>query len=107
MANTYSDPTSAFDLLDTAFLIYCLEGELKYSFYCGITNDLERRRGEHNVEHYIQTVKMDSFELAKKVEAMMHDAGFDTGKQLSNGQEDPVYVYLYRKVPGVTIENPN
>lgn len=80
---------------------------LKSDLYCGITNDLERRCKEHNVAHCIHTVKMDSFELAKQVEAIMHDAGFDTGKQLGNGQEDTVHVYLYCKVPGVTIENPN
>lgn len=82
------------------------EAILKSDLYCGITNDLERRRKEHNVAQYIHTVKMDSFELAQEVEAIMHDAGFDTGKQLGNGQEDTVYVYLYRKIPGVTIENP-
>lgn len=26
-----------------------------------------------------------------------HNAGFDTGKQLSNGTENSIYVYMYRK----------
>lgn len=104
-----SKPKLAVLLLEFAYLLYfgLHNPVLKSDLYCGITNELERRRKEHNVMQYIQTVKMDSFELAQEVEAIMHDAGFDTGKQLGNGQENTVYVYLYRKIPGVTIENPN
>lgn len=82
-----SNPKRAALLLDLRYLSYFKfrEAILKSDLYCGITNDLERRRKEHNVEHIIQTVKMDSFELAKQVEVMMHNAGFDTGKQLGNG----------------------
>lgn len=35
----------------------------------------------------------------------MHAEGFDTGKQLGNGQEDSIYVYVYKKIPGVTNES--
>ena len=31
-------------------------------------------------------------------------AGYDTGKQLGDGNENSIYVYLYRKIPGSTIE---
>ena len=73
-------------------------------FYCGITNDLNRRDGEHNTKS-LGAIKCDSFDTAKKLEKMMHDEGFDTGKQLGNGQEDSIYVYVYKKIPGVTNES--
>ena len=73
-------------------------------FYCGITNNLDRRDGEHNTKR-LGAIKCDSFDKAKKLEKMMHDEGFDTGKQLGNGKEDSVYVYVYKKIPGVTNES--
>lgn len=45
------------------------------------------------------------FETAKKLEAKMKDEGFDTGKQLGNGQEDSKFVYVYKKINGVTNES--
>lgn len=73
-------------------------------YYCGITNDLNRRANEHNAK-ILGHVDCGSFETAKKLESMMHDEGFDTGKQLGNGQEDSKYVYVYKKVKGVTNES--
>lgn len=73
-------------------------------FYCGITNDIDRREGEHNAT-YLGHVKAQSFDAAKRLEAQMHAEGFDTGKQLGNGQEDSIYVYVYKKIPGVTNES--
>ena len=68
-------------------------------FYCGITNDVDRREGEHEA-NYLGVVKAKSFDLAKKLEARMHEEGFDTGEQLGHGQEDSVYVYIYKKNVG-------
>ena len=65
-------------------------------FYCGITNNVDRREGEHSAD-YLGHVKCKSFEVAKQLEVRMHEEGFDTGKQLGNGQEDSVYVYVYKK----------
>lgn len=42
--------------------------------------------------------------MQKKVEKLLHEKGYCTGKQLGNGNEDSVYVYMYRKINGVTIE---
>lgn len=72
-------------------------------FYCGITNDLKLRAQQHNAT-FLLTFTANSFEAAKKLEQALHDAGFDTGKQLGNGQEDSVHVYMYKKIPGVTRE---
>ena len=74
------------------------------NYYCGITNDIDRREGEHNAT-YLGYVKAQSFDAAKRLEAQMHAEGFDTGKQLGNGQEDSIYVYVYKKIPGVTNES--
>lgn len=65
-------------------------------FYCGITNNVDRREGEHSAD-YLGHVKCKSFEVAKQLEARMHDEGFDTGEQLGHGQEDSIYVYVYKK----------
>lgn len=78
--------------------------ERPHNFYCGITNDLEIRKQQHNVDVLIAWVKCDSFNTAKLIEKYLHDGGYDTGKQLGNGQEDSIYVYMYRKIQGVTIE---
>lgn len=40
-------------------------GETKRNYYCGITNDLNRRSKEHNAT-FILTKEMKSFEDAKK-----------------------------------------
>ena len=66
------------------------------SFYCGITNNVGRREGEHKAD-YLGYVKAKNADAAKRLEARMHEQGFDTGDQLGNGQEDSVYVYVYKK----------
>ena len=78
--------------------------EGKDDFYCGITNDIERRSQEHNSE-ILYHVTAISFDAAKELEQALHDEGYDTGGQVGNGQEDSVFVYMYRKIPGVTEEN--
>ena len=82
-----------------------MQGEGKSAFYCGITNDTDSRKKEHNVGRFLGVTKCDTFETAKKLESLMHDEGYDTGGQVGNGQEDSVFVYMYRKIPGVTEEN--
>lgn len=79
---------------------------VKYSnYYCGITNDLDRRKGEHKAPRYLYTCTCPSFEIARKLEQMLHNAGFDTGEQVGNGNEDSVNVYMYRKIASVTCES--
>lgn len=78
--------------------------EKKSNFYCGITNDLETRKQQHNVDEYIACVKCDSFKTSKEIEALLHQEEYDTGKQLGNGNEESIYVYMYRKISGQTKE---
>lgn len=82
-------------------------GKLHYDFnnyYCGITNDVARRESEHKTS-FLGSIECKDFETAKKLEAKMKDEGFDTGKQLGNGQEDSKFVYVYKKINGVTNES--
>lgn len=34
----------------------------------------------------------------------LHEQGYDTGDKVGNGQENSVYVYMYRKIHGITNE---
>lgn len=74
------------------------------NFYCGITNDLGARKQQHNVDDLIAYVKCDSFDTARQIENLLHETGYDTGKQLGHGQGDSIFVYMYRKIKGQTIE---
>ena len=68
-------------------------------YYCGVTNDLERRAGEHNAE-FLGYVTAKTAKGATDLEARMHQEGFNTGKQLGNASDDSVYVYVYKIGPG-------
>lgn len=72
-------------------------GDTKFNFYCGITNNLERRNTEHNISEVLYYVTADTFDRAKELEALLHDAGYDTGEKLGNGTDDSTIVYMYRK----------
>lgn len=76
-------------------------------FYCGITCDPMRRMREHNptndadaISWWIET---NCFDTARHTEELMDSNHFDCGDQLGNGDEDSVFVYLYRKTSN-TIE---
>lgn len=71
-------------------------GDSKYNFYCGITNDIKRREGEHNTS-FLYYVSSNNANAAKELEAALHDEGYDTGDQVGNGSDDSIYVYMYRK----------
>lgn len=75
------------------------------NYYCGITHDLDERQSGHRTPDYVFTVKCDSFEAAKELEKMLHDEGFDTGKKPGVGRNDSVFVYMYKKIPGLTNES--
>lgn len=89
---------------NSIFELNKMAGDSKSTFYCGITNDKESRRKQHNVSCFLGVTKCDTFETAQKLESLMHDAGYDTGKRPVNGTEGFVYCYLYKKIPNVTKE---
>ena len=69
----------------------------KSNFYCGITNNLNRRNSEHDVSAVLYSVTTDSFATAKQLELMLHNEGYNTGAQVGHGLEDSKIVYMYRK----------
>lgn len=73
--------------------------DTKKNFYCGITNDLDRRNSEHEVGAVLYSVTADTFETAKQLELMLHNEGYDTGTQAGHGVENSKIVYMYRKGP--------
>ena len=73
-------------------------------YYCGITNDVERRAKEHNAE-FINYVESDSKETAIAAEILLGKNGYDIGKKAGNGaRENSVFVYIYKKT-SETIED--
>ena len=79
---------------DSKFSIY------KSDYYCGITDDLDRRAKEHNVDGYCLTMNLITFEAARDIEQKLSSLGFDCGSQLGNGNEKSVYVYMCYKKAG-------
>jgi len=77
----------------------------KSSFYCGITNDLERRMSEHNAIP-LEWVKSNNANAAITLETELGELGFDIGGKPGNGaSDDSVYVYMYKKKTGITKEH--
>lgn len=85
--------------------------ELKNSFYCGITNDLDIRMQQHREKDFeIVNDKVYAWIcatalVAAEVEKLAGDAGYDIGatNNMGNGgEEDSVIVYLLKKGKLVT-----
>lgn len=73
-------------------------------YYCGITNDLERRSKEHNAV-FMSFVECDDKDTAIATERLLGDSNYDIGKKAGNGARDnSVFVYIYRKTTD-TIED--
>lgn len=80
-------------------------GDSKNCFYCGITNDVNRRLQEHE-EEYGESISVyisgdcGTYEKSSAVERQMKDLGFDIGNPNQIGQggdENSIYIYLFRK----------
>lgn len=74
-------------------------------FYCGITNDIERRLAEHNAQDWhvgevVALADCGTADKAAEVEGLMREKGFDVGgsdNPGNGGVTDSTYVYLVRK----------
>lgn len=83
-----------------------IEGEDfdRFDYYCGITNDLERRANEHNAV-FMGFVECEDKDTAIATEKLLGDNHYDIGKKAGNGARDnSVFVYLYKKTAD-TIED--
>lgn len=86
-------------------------GELKNSFYCGITNDLDIRMQQHRerdfeiVDDKVYAWVCAMAPVAAEVENLAGNAGYDIGEtnNIGNGGEkDSIIVYLLKKGKRVT-----
>ena len=69
----------------------------------GCNHNGEIIRGQ-KIGEFICHTKCDTFDTAQELEKQLHAQGYDTGDKVGNGQENSIYVYMYRKIKGVTIE---
>ena len=77
----------------------------KSSFYCGITNNLQRRMNEHNSDA-LEWVESKTVDDAIALESELGKLGFDIGEKPGNGaSDDSVFVYIYKKEKGITKEH--
>lgn len=72
-------------------------GFVRNEFYCGITNNIEKREGQHNAR-FLGCVCCDSKDTAIEVETFLGENGYDIGSKAGNGaKKNSVNVYIYRK----------
>ena len=77
-------------------IIQAIEGRTYHLWYIGITDDLERRKAEHDSAgdstKYWQSWKADTETIARNVEKYFLDKGMKGG---TGGGEHPTYVYIF------------
>lgn len=77
--------------------------------YAGITDDIERHKGEHRADKSLCFYSMDckTVQRAREVEKILSSQGFDVGDKPANGGNDEShFIYVYLKNP-YTIEDTN
>ena len=93
-------------LIEQNKLINFKSGDLKKSFYCGITNDVDIRMEQHRTSNFsIADERVCSYvcanvEVAKQVERLLGEAGYDIGGQNAAGNgatESSCIVYFLKK----------
>lgn len=81
-------------------------GDLRSSFYCGITNDVDVRMEQHRtsdfpiVDERVCAYVCENVEVAKQVEGLLGEAGYDIGGKNAAGNgaaETSCIVYFLKK----------
>ncbi len=94
------------ELVNDQYLSCFNKGETKHDYYCGITNNLDKRMDEHRrndfeiVEDRVFAWNCKNVDVAAEVEKRLGKLGFDIGdtKTLGNGGvENSTIVYLLEK----------
>lgn len=66
-------------------------------YFCGMTNNPERRKKEHGASDLLFKIKCSDKDCARKLMRSLFEAGFDVDKDIMSGQDDSVNVYVYKK----------
>lgn len=94
------------ELIEQNMLIDFKSGDLKKSFYCGITNDVDIRMEQHRTNDFsiaderVCAYVCANVEVAKQVERLLGEAGYDIGGQNAAGNgaaETSCIVYFLKK----------
>ena len=94
------------ELIEQNMLIDFESGDLKKSFYCGITNDVDIRMEQHRTSNFsiaderVCAYVCANVEVAKQVERLLGEAGYDIGGQNAAGNgaaETSCIVYFLKK----------
>lgn len=94
------------ELIEQNMLIDFKSGDLKKSFYCGITNDVDIRMEQHRTGNFsiaderVCAYVCANVEVAKQVERLLGEAGYDIGGQNAAGNgatETSCIVYFLKK----------
>lgn len=94
------------ELIEQNMLIDFKSGDLKKSFYCGITNDVDIRMEQHRTSDFsiaderVCAYVCANVEVAKQVERLLGEAGYDIGGQNAAGNgaaETSCIVYFLNK----------
>ena len=93
-------------LIEQNKLINFKSGDLKKSFYCGITNDVDIRMEQHRTSNFsiaderVCAYVCANVGVAKQVERLLGEAGYDIGGQNAAGNgaaESSCIVYFLKK----------
>ena len=93
-------------LIEQNKLINFKSGDLKKSFYCGITNDVDIHMEQHRTSNFsiaderVCAYVCANVEVAKQVERLLGEAGYDIGGQNAAGNgaaESSCIVYFLKK----------
>lgn len=94
------------ELIEQNMLIDFKSGDLKKSFYCGITNDVDIRMEQHRTSNFsivderVCAYVCANVEVAKQVEKLLGEAGYDIGGKNAAGNgaaESSCIVYFLKK----------
>ncbi len=94
------------ELIEQNMFIDFKSGDLKKSFYCGITNDVDIRMEQHRTSNFsiaderVCAYVCANVEVAKQVEKLLGEAGYDIGGQNAAGNgaaETSCIVYFLKK----------
>lgn len=72
-------------------------GGKRSDYFCGMTNNPERRRKEHGALRLIDSLDCEDKDTARDFMRALSKEGFDVDKDIMSGQDDSKVVYVYKK----------